>query len=207
MYHISCIISYHVISYHITYYISYHVSYHILYHIYHVIYHISFHIIYRISYRIISYHHILYYIILYYIILYCIILYYIIIGPPSYMRSVVDRNVIMQRIPCLFLSVPLLSAVLLRFSLSSIRTFPFALSCPLFLIVFCLDSRFLTFHLPLLYFYHSSPLCATFILFPFSLNYLTVFHLTSPSTRIVQRRWTWTLYLEFWDQLHITPSH
>ena len=38
----------------------------------------------------------LYYIILYYIILYYIILYYI-MGPPSYTRSVVDRNVVMRR--------------------------------------------------------------------------------------------------------------
>ena len=45
------------------------------------------------------YYIILYYIILYYIILYYIILYYIIItGPPSYMRSVVDRNVVMRRV-------------------------------------------------------------------------------------------------------------
>ena len=42
----------------------------------------------------------LYYIILYYIILYYIILYYIIIiESPSYMRSVVDRNVVRRRIP------------------------------------------------------------------------------------------------------------
>ena len=54
-----------------------------------------------VSYRIISYHIISYYIILYYIILYYITLYYIIcynlMGPPSYMRSVVDRNVVMRR--------------------------------------------------------------------------------------------------------------
>ena len=49
-------------------------------------------------YYIILYYIILYYIILYYIILYYIILYYI-MGPPSYMRSVVDRNVVMRRIP------------------------------------------------------------------------------------------------------------
>jgi len=54
-----------------------------------------------ILYYIILYYIILYYIILYYIILYYIILYYlyIIMGPPSYMRSVVDRNVVMRRIP------------------------------------------------------------------------------------------------------------
>ena len=38
-------------------------------------------------------------VLLYYIILYYIILYYIVMGPPSYMRSVVDRNVVMRRIP------------------------------------------------------------------------------------------------------------
>ena len=48
--------------------------------------------------HIILYYIILYYIILYYIILYYIILYYI-MGPPSYMWSVVDRNVVMRRIP------------------------------------------------------------------------------------------------------------
>ena len=53
---------------------------------------------YIILYYIILYYIILYYIILYYIILYYIILYYIILqcslmGPPSYMRCVVDRNV------------------------------------------------------------------------------------------------------------------
>ena len=56
---------------------------------------ISYHII---LYYIIPYHIILYYIILYYIILYYIILYYNLIGPPSYMRSVVDRNVVTRRI-------------------------------------------------------------------------------------------------------------
>jgi len=45
------------------------------------------------------YYIILYYIILYYIILYYIILYYDLMGPPSYTRSVVDRNVVMRRIP------------------------------------------------------------------------------------------------------------
>ena len=51
---------------------------------------------YIILYYIILYYIILYYIILYYIILYYIILYYIITGPPSYMRSIVDRNVVMR---------------------------------------------------------------------------------------------------------------
>ena len=51
-----------------------------------------------VLYYIILYYIILYYIILYYIILYYIILYYITMGPPSYMRSVVDRNVVMRRI-------------------------------------------------------------------------------------------------------------
>ena len=51
-----------------------------------------------ILYYIILYYIILYYIILYYIILYYIILYYI-MGLPSYMRSVVDRNVVMLHIP------------------------------------------------------------------------------------------------------------
>jgi hypothetical protein len=37
-------------------------------------------------------------VLLYYIILYYIILYYIIIGPSSYIRLVVDRNVVMRRI-------------------------------------------------------------------------------------------------------------
>jgi len=37
--------------------------------------------------------------ILYYIILYYIILYYNLMVPPSYMRSVVNRNVVMRRIP------------------------------------------------------------------------------------------------------------
>ena len=32
-----------------------------------------------------------------------ITLYYNIMGPPSYMRSVVDRNVVMRRIPVLYL--------------------------------------------------------------------------------------------------------
>jgi len=53
----------------------------------------------------VTYYIILYYIILYYIILYYIILYYIIynlMGPPSYMRSVVDRNVVRRRIPIFF---------------------------------------------------------------------------------------------------------
>jgi len=54
---------------------------------------------YIILYYIILYYIILYYIILYYIILYYIILYYNLMGPPSYMRSVVDRNVVMRRIP------------------------------------------------------------------------------------------------------------
>jgi len=56
-----------------------------------------------VSYRIISntsyvvlYYIILYYNILYYIILYYIILYYI-MGPPTYMRSVVGRNVVVRR--------------------------------------------------------------------------------------------------------------
>ena len=64
---------------------------------------------YIVLYCIILYYIILYYIILYYIILYYIILYYIIyiisyiilyyiIGPPSYTRFVVDRNVVMRRI-------------------------------------------------------------------------------------------------------------
>ena len=60
-----------------------------------------------VKYNIILYYIILYYIILYYIILYYIILYYIIlyyiyynlVEPPSYVRSVVDRNVFMRRIP------------------------------------------------------------------------------------------------------------
>ena len=42
---------------------------------------------------------VLYYIILYYIILYYIILYYNIMGPPSYMRSVVEKNIVIRRIP------------------------------------------------------------------------------------------------------------
>jgi len=46
---------------------------------------------------IILYYIILYYIILYYITLYYIILYYNVFGPPSYMGSVVDRNVVMRR--------------------------------------------------------------------------------------------------------------
>ena len=54
---------------------------------------------YAILHYIILYYIILYYIILYYIILYYIIPYYIITGPPSYMRSVVDRNFVMRRIP------------------------------------------------------------------------------------------------------------
>ena len=61
---------------------------------------ISYHIIlyYIMLYYVILYYIILYYIILYYIILYYIISYYIIIvRPPSYMRSVVDRNVFMRR--------------------------------------------------------------------------------------------------------------
>lgn len=53
-------------------------------------------------------------------------------GPPSYTGSVVDRNVVTWHIPCLFLSVPLLSLVLLRFSLFSICNFSFALFCPYF---------------------------------------------------------------------------
>ena len=53
--------------------------------------------------QLILYYIILYYIILYYIILYYIILYYIILyynnltGPLLFMRSVVDRNVVMRR--------------------------------------------------------------------------------------------------------------
>ena len=49
---------------------------------------------------------ILYYIILYYIILYYIILlyYYNLKGPPSYLRSVVDRNVVMRRVTVLTIS-------------------------------------------------------------------------------------------------------
>jgi len=105
---------------------------------------------------------------------------------------------------CLYTYTP---PLLFRFSLSSICTFSFTILCHLFLIVFCLDSCFLSFHFPLLYFYLSIPLSATFLLFPFSLNQFTVFQISSPSTRIVQRRWPWTLYLEFWDQLDITPSH
>jgi len=48
---------------------------------------------------------ILYDIIWYYIILYYIILYYTFVEPPSYMRSVVDRNVVIRRmnvVPPLF---------------------------------------------------------------------------------------------------------
>jgi len=101
-----CIILYYIILYYIIlYYII--LYYIILYHI--ISYHISYHII---SYHVMSFHvmscHvmlyvmlcciILYYIILYYIILYYIILYYI-KGPPPFMRSVVDRNVVMRRIP------------------------------------------------------------------------------------------------------------
>ena len=67
--------------------------------IYHTIYHI---ISYHITSHHITSHHIIYYIILYYIILYYIILYYITVhynltGPPSYIRFVVDRNVVMRR--------------------------------------------------------------------------------------------------------------
>jgi len=54
-----------------------------------------------ILYYIILYYNVtLCYILLYYIILYYIILYYInLMEPPSYMRSIVDRNVVMRRIP------------------------------------------------------------------------------------------------------------
>ena len=45
------------------------------------------------------------YIILYYIILYYIILYYYLVEPLSYMRSVVDRNVVMRRIPVIISSL------------------------------------------------------------------------------------------------------
>ena len=61
----------------------------LLYYIYYII------LYYIILYYIILYCIILYYIILYYIILYYI--YYILMGSPSYMRSVVDRNVGMRR--------------------------------------------------------------------------------------------------------------
>ena len=50
--------------------------------------------------------YLLYYVVLYYIILYYIILYYYnLMGPPSFMRSVVDRNVVMRRIPVLATTV------------------------------------------------------------------------------------------------------
>ena len=61
-----------------------------------ILYHHITYIIYHIISYIISYH-IIYHIKLHYIILYYIILYYInLMGPPPYMRSIADRNVVMR---------------------------------------------------------------------------------------------------------------
>jgi hypothetical protein len=65
------------------YIISYHTIYHIFYHT--ISYNILYYIIYIIFYNTISYN----------------ILYYNLTGPPSYMRSVIDRNVVMRRMAVL----------------------------------------------------------------------------------------------------------
>ena len=86
-------ISHHVTSRHITYHITSHVTSHITSH--HMSHHISHHVI---SYRTVPYHITYHYII--YRISYNI--YYNIMVPPSCMRSVVDRNVVMRRIPVIW---------------------------------------------------------------------------------------------------------
>ena len=92
------VMQYYVISYHIS---CHHISYYIM--LYVILYILSYHILLChvmscniMIYRIISsYIIILYYVVRY--ILYCFILYYNLMGPLSYMRSVVDRKVVIRR--------------------------------------------------------------------------------------------------------------